>query len=111
MIEKFSAEELEQIKKELGIEKEDLRKQTILRKEISELNKVWNDKPFVKNNCVFNVIDNCLCNFQTHEWGRLKGKIGTSKMVNVDVDEYCQMFQEILEIIKKHNRKWEGENQ
>lgn len=85
-----------------------MRKQTILRKEISELNEIWKEKPFARSNCVLNVIDIALRNVNMHTFGQSKGKYGTSVKVNVDIDEYRQMFQEILEIIKKYNREWNG---
>lgn len=112
MIEKFSDEELEQIKKKLGVAKTDLRKTTVFGTEAAILNELWADKPFRDNKCVFHVIDITLCNVRKHQYGRLDGIYGTSIRVGKkDIDEYRQMFQEILGIIKKHNRKWEGDNQ
>lgn len=112
MIEKFSDEELIQIKRELGIE-HNVRKKSTLSKELLVLNELWKDKPFAKNNCVLNIIDYALCNVEERYYsGSHTKKIGTSLTVKPeDENEYRQMFQEILEIIKKHNRKWEEENQ
>lgn len=108
MIEKFTDAELEQIKKELGITKTDLRKTTVFGVEAAVLDELWAGKPFANNKCVFHIIDITLCNVIKHK-NSLKGKYGTSIRVNEkDMNEYCQMFQEILEIIKKHNRKWDA---
>lgn len=107
MIEKFSDEELRQIKKELGVPTSTA-KRTVCAKEIFELSKLWEDKQFYyissRKDFVYQIIDMTLCNF----------KNGNPRTVNGVVpdeieDEYRQMFQEILEIIKKHNRKWEGD--
>lgn len=112
MIEKFSEEELRQIKKELGISKTDMRKMNVFRAEKSMLEELWNEKPFMDSRCVFNIIDIALCNVKEHTYGISKGKYGTSVVVKEeDIDEYRQMFHKIVEIIKKHNRKWEGYRQ
>ena len=112
MIEKFSEEELKQIKKELGIEK-NVRKKSTLSKEILNLNKLWEDKEFAKDNCVLNVIDYTLCNVEKSYYSsKHEDKFRVSLTVKPeDENEYRQMFQEILEIIKKHNRKWEGDKE
>lgn len=105
MIEKFSEEELKQIKKELGIT-ESFIKPNVLRNEIASLNIAWN-KPFAKYSHVFNVIDITLSNVEK----RKNDTYAIKREINeTDIDEYKQMFQEILEIIKKHNRKWERDN-
>lgn len=110
MIEKFSDEELRQIKIELGIAKTDMRKTNVFRAEKSMLEELWNEKPFMDSRCVFNAIDIALCNVKEYTYGVSKGKYGTSVIVKEeDIGEYRQMFLEILEIIKKHNRKWEGD--
>lgn len=116
MIEKFSDEELKQIKKELGIvDAKPLAKQNVLRKELAELNEVWKDKAFSKHNCIFNIIDIALCNVEMkrrhNRFGNYEEPGVKSIIDESDINEYKQMFQEILEIIKRHNRKWEGENQ
>lgn len=116
MIEKFSDEELKQIKRELGIPEQN-NKENLLCKETTELHKLWSGKPYYSehNRLVYRIIDITLCNF--HKGVRYKQKSNeqneylTARKVikSEDEDEYRQMFQEILEIIKKHNRKWEGD--
>ena len=101
MIEKFSSEELEQILKELGVAKENA-KYTVCKDEIQELCLLWKEKGFDEHKKIFTIIDITLNNFKKHR----KGMFGCSVKPQ-DTKEYNEMFQEILEIIKKHNRKWE----
>lgn len=116
MIEKFSDEELKQIKMELGIGKKSLEKPKVLRKELIELNEIWGNKPFSKYNCICSVIDITLCNVELSERFILRKNERCTRntmrriIKEKDIDEYKQMFREIIEIIKKHNRKWEEDN-
>lgn len=107
MIEKFSDEELRQIKKELGVPTSTA-KRTVCAKEIFELSKLWEDKQFhyisSRKDFIYQIIDMTLCNFKNGNPRTVNGVVS-----NEIEDEYRQMFQEILEIIKKHNRKWEGD--
>lgn len=118
MIEKFSDEELKQILKELGIDEGNLKRAKIPKKEAlasekKEIHSVLDGKPFrpqLTFDAVIKIIDHSLNNI------RNVGKVGdrilcSPEIKREDLDEYRQMFQEIIEIIKKHNRKWEGENQ
>lgn len=102
MIEKFNDEELEQIMKELGVLKES-GKHSICKNEIKELCLIWKEKGFDEHQKIFTIIDITLNNFRKTR----KSKFGCSVKAE-DIGEYRQMFREILEIIKKHNRKWEG---
>lgn len=118
MIEKFSDEELKQIMKELGMSA-NCSKVNICEEEIIELNELWKEKPQEKSQgkyChIFAIIDIALCNFSKRtrrdRWSKEEYETyaTTSKIKQNLKDEYKQMFQEILEIIKKHNRKWEGD--
>lgn len=110
MIEKFSDEELKQIKRELGII-EKTTKVKACSKEYGELHKLFEKIPnnlFIRlESSLFNLIDIVLCNYKETQTGCYMNKFLEEK----DVKEYRQMFQEIFEIIKRHNRKWEGNNQ
>lgn len=118
MIEKFSDEELKQIMKELGVST-NTTKACICRQEIEELRKLWSQKPYNDHSIIFRLVDVALCNFEKRtKKNSVKGKPYYGKEYEVDVicrtvkqedkEEYRQMFKEIVEIIKKHNRKWEG---
>lgn len=129
MIEKFSDEELKQIMKELGIvQKDKVEKSSACAKERLELRNLWGEKVDLlsENNdvlygLIYKVADITLCNFGTRVQYRTnktnneryrKEYVGCDSAIKInDLEEYRQMFQEILEIIKKHNRKWEGGNQ
>lgn len=126
MIEKFSDEELKQIIKELGIDKNNTKafKSTVCSEEKIELCKLWGEKVSKLSETseellavVYKVIDITLCNFREKIYKRKNKSGGTyeqkyvgfdSNIKQEDIDEYRQMFQEILEIIKKHNREWNG---
>lgn len=116
MIEKFSEEELKQIKKELGISEKN-NKENIFYKETKELRELWREKPYYSehNRLIYRIIDITLCNFRKgvrykHKSNEQHEYLTARKTIKLeDEDEYRQMFQEILEIIKKHNRKWGGE--
>lgn len=51
---------------------------------------------------IFKIIDYTMNNYQSET------KLNRSVQFE-DRNEYIQMYQEILEIIKKHNREWENE--
>ena len=61
---------------------------------------------------IYKIIDITLSNFEikykNNKKGRYEGYGINLSVKKEDEEEYLQMFQEILEIIKKHNRKWEG---
>lgn len=115
MIEKFSDEELKQIMNELGLKTDGIRMESVIREEIFELEDIEHDKPQMRSQSpwgklyesVLTITSLCLNNVL-----KTSGKRNYWKCSNVisakDKDEFKQMFQEILEIIKKHNRKWEG---
>lgn len=116
MIEKFSEAELKQIMTELGIKEKGMRTEWLVAKELEELLKLFGNKPsFNTQNskgkayeCVNGIVSLTLNNImQTHKghW-RVSGTVKES-----DKEEYKQMFNEILEIIKIHNREWDGENE
>lgn len=105
MIEKFSEEELKQIKKELGISMSGTKAKTC-EKEIDELDKLWANKPTAGiHSNFFKIIDVTLCNYRYDKYNTPANK----NVKEEDKEEYSQMFREILEIIKKHNRKLEGD--
>lgn len=104
MIEKFSDEELKQIKRELGISMSGTKAKTC-EKGIDELDSLWKEKPIAGiHSNIFKIIDITLCNYRRDKYNTPANK----NVKEEDKEEYRQMFQEILEIIKKHNRKWEG---
>lgn len=105
MIEKFSDEELKQIKKELGISMSGTKAKTC-EKEIEELDKLWANKPTAGiHSNFFKIIDITLCNYQGDKYNTPANR----NVKDEDKNEYRQMFQEILEVIKNHNREWEGD--
>lgn len=113
MIEKFSDEELKQIMKELGIKEKKFQKHSVVldeRKEIKEIFKtkprftqieIAYDKAYFFINGIVSLSLNCLTKKKDGYY-----KISPS-IEKKDVEEYKQMFREILGIIKKHNREWE----
>lgn len=111
MIEKLSDEELKQIRKELlGIGSN--AKALLCRNKRAEIVKLWENKPVNDFQMIYKIIDITLSNFEikykNNKKGRYKGYGINLSVKKEDEEEYLQMFQEILEIIKKHNRKWEG---
>ncbi len=114
MIEKFSDEELKQIKKELGINTyENSEKKFICRKEITELYALWDNKPCANHQPIFGIIDNTLCNYVKKKKRKdyNNGEAwGTPLIIPKHIEkEYIEMFNEILGVIKKHNRVWESD--
>lgn len=118
MIEKFSDEELKQILKELGIDESNLKRKQIPKREAlasekKDIFSILDGKPFrpqLTFESIIKIIDHSLNNL------RNVGNVGDRILCSPDVkredlDEYRQMFREILETIKKHNRKWEEDNQ
>lgn len=112
MIEKFSEEELSQILFELGIKEKGTRTEWLVADEQRELLQIFESKPsFNTQNpkgkayeCVNGIVSLTLNNIiqtQKGHW-RISGTVKES-----DKEEFKKMFQEILEIIKKHNRGWE----
>lgn len=117
MIEKFSEEELKQIMKELGIKEKHVQKFDVVNEERNEIRNIFRDRPrfspldfpHEKAYMFINGIVSLTLNFLSE---KKDGYYKISPSVPVrDESEYKQMFQEILEIIKKHNRKWERDNQ
>lgn len=102
MIEKFSDEELKQILSELNMPTTSA-KENVCKEDIEELKILWKDKCLKSaHTAIFKVIDYSLNNYKTET------KLNRSVQFE-DKNEYRQMFHEIVEIIKKHNRKWGGE--
>lgn len=115
MIEQFNEEELRQIKKELGILERN-NKENLFYKETRELRELWKGKPYYSEHSrlIYRIVDITLCNFRKGVRYKQKSNeqreyLTACKTIKLDDEnEYRQMLQEILEIIKKHNRKWEG---
>lgn len=98
MIEKFTDEELKQILTELNFPTTSA-KESVCKEQIVELKVLWKDKGFeTAHRAIFRIIDYTLNNCQSVT------KLNRSVQFE-DRKEYGQMYQEILEIIKKHNRK------
>lgn len=114
MIEKFSDEELRQIMKELGVKDKGIRMETAILEEISELEDISSMKPEMRSQsprgkiyeCVLTIVSFSLNNLTETRKGYWRC---SNSLRKEDREEFRQMFQEILEIIKKHNRKWEGD--
>lgn len=104
MIEKFSDEELKQILSELNLPTTGA-KESVCKEEIVELKVLWKDKKLeTAHREIFKIIDYTLNNYQSVT------KLNRSVQFE-DKKEYKQMYQEILEIIKKHNRAWERDTE
>lgn len=114
MIEKFSYEELKQIMKELGIKETGIRTFDIVSNEIEKLTNIQREKPqILSNDCrgklyesVRSIVSITLNNVTKSRKGYWKSSYVVPKE---DVDEFREMYQEIIEIIEKHNRKWDGD--
>ncbi len=117
MIEKFSEEELKQIMKELGVSTNST-KYCVCKEEAEEIRHLWLGKPCNDQTFIYKLVDITLCNYETKKKKHsVKGKPYYGKEYETDViartikqedkEEYKQMFNEILQVIKKHNRKWE----
>lgn len=111
MIERISEEELKQIVSELGIKEKGMRTEWLVAKEQAELLNLFKEKPsFNTQNpkgkayeCVNGIVSLTLNNIMQTK----KGHWRVSATVNeCDKEEYKQMFNEILDIIRKHNREW-----
>lgn len=117
MIEKFSDEEIEMILSELGIKSRGIHPNDIVCKYRKELAEIYNGVPqLYGSKTAIGIVDTYIRAIISLTFKKLsKNKTGnwiTSTSVNIkDTKEYEEMYSEILEIIKKHNRKWEGENQ
>ena len=117
MIEKFSEEELRQIMKELGVKEKSSQKFDVANIERKELKELFNDMPrfapidFASDRAYsyINGIISLSLNLLTQKKDGYF-KISPSVSLN-DEKEYKNMFEEVLEIVKKHNRKWEHDNQ
>lgn len=115
MIEKFSDEELKQILSELGINgKICLKKSSVLKSNImcekrGVIIRELGQKPIDAHIYIMKIIDYALNNF---DYSFVSGKYRAKTTVNVkDISEYKEMYNEIYEIVKKHNRKWENDYQ
>lgn len=113
MIEKFSDEELKQIMKELGVKESGIRAFTVISDEANELSEIQSKKAnFLSNDFRGKLYESVRSITAITLNNVVKSKKGYWKCSHViskeDEAEYKQMFQEILEIIKKHNREWNG---
>lgn len=119
MIEKFSDEELEQIKRELGLYDKRV-KLNNNEKHIDEIKDILGEKPFSNyvmyegyNNifwCIAFIVSCSMNNFSRRKYKNNKiGNWTVKQTIPIEQEEeYHKMFSEIIEIMKKHNRKWEG---
>lgn len=113
MIEKFTDEEIKQILKELGIKEKKSSKNSVCGQHEEELKLLWCDKRnYLINSSVnvmesvFKVCDITLCNFtKDKRTGRVRFKGEIDSEIE---EEYSEMYAEIVEIIKKHNKKFKG---
>lgn len=129
MIEKYNEEQIRQILSELGISEKQYtriiekvkneRTEQLLSKQISELETLLAGKPKLKSSCSKGKVYECINTIISMTINnvvrvRYDGKSKYWKVsgsVNFDdKDEFKEMFNEILEIIKKHNRQWESDN-
>lgn len=124
MIEKFSAEELREIMKDLGIPKPKQKgiicakehkwfRNYVLKKVDSTGTKANTITCRIEtDNCIFKIIDLALSNFEikTREYnGEEYTETRFARHIPQELeDEYKEMYREIIDIIKKHDRPWEG---
>lgn len=77
-----------------------------------ELNRIWKGKPYRSqhNSLIFKIIDitlNNFCNGKRTNGNKTHRYLAFRKTVNLkDKNEYKEMYLEILEVIRKHNRDW-----
>lgn len=129
MIENFSNEQIEQFLKELGISQRQYEKiindvsnnrtEEFLKEQITELIKLFEEKPKLRTvnrrgkayECIITLIAITLNNLtkvtrhgeeEPTEYWKASNSIKFQ-----DKEEYKQMFREIMDVVKKHNRKWE----
>ena len=109
MIEKFTKEELAQIRSELDTLPKAVQKRTISHDSFNELAKLcaMNRKEYdgiyffdIEDN-IFSVIDHAMCNYEKNP--KREGKYRRRVAVPPElVDEYKEFVGEITELIKKH---------
>ncbi len=112
MIEKFTPEELEQICKELGIKHNPnrIKLNTIDIDEKDRLLELVKEKPFkfCTQNINGKVYESCVTLISFALNNVVKTRNGYVKAVDTldrrDVDEYKEMFGELISVIEKHNR-------
>lgn len=115
MIEKFSDEEINTILSELGIKNKGIKPNDIVCKYRKELREMYKGIPLLYGSKVsIDIVDTYIRAIIALTFKKLsKNKVGnwiTSTSISAkDVKEYEDMYSEIIEIIKKHNRKWEGD--
>ena len=106
MIEKFSKEELEQIKRELGIS-DNKRKTIVCAEQNRGLKEIWGER---KRDClkvcrgqdyIYKIIDITLSNIYKTNGGNYKFEHILTPSI---IPEYVEMYNEILDLIKKHNK-------
>lgn len=126
MIEKFSKEELEIIKRELGIVGEvAVNKGFVCSKSKKELEDIWTkkyyeiskDKSEVER-YIYSIIDMALCNFKTKTMNRKlrnggiceKTYLMFNERIKSDlVEDYEKMHSDIVDVIKKYDKEYKNE--
>ena len=125
MIEKFSKEELETIKRELGIVGEvAVNKGFVCSKSKKELEDIWakkyheisKDKSEVER-YIYSIIDMALCNFRTKTMNRKfvggtyeKTYLMFNERIDSDlVEDYEKMHSDIVDVIKKYDKEYKNE--
>ena len=111
MIEKFTKEELEQIKKELKAEPKGIQKRTLLAKEIHETVQHYKTRAEYKGiyfreleDAIFLICDHALCNYglNPNRGGCYRREIYIKPELG---DEYYEMAKELFEIVNKHYKE------
>ena len=121
MIEKFTEEELEIIKRELKELPKDKAKRDYCEKEIERLHRAYpNEKvsgarhPYELTKTIFSIIDDFMGNFSKAIDNGRKYKSTYTRAIYIPkefADEYRQCFGEIVDVLAKHAKKFEGENE
>lgn len=113
MIEKFSEDELCVIMSELGIKNS--KPNYIVGKYRKELSEICKGMPLMYKSeyagdkletCIKTIIAIATKNITKNKKGNW---IASTSVKAMDKKEYEEMYLEILEIIKKHNREWEAD--
>ena len=125
MIEKFSKEEVEIIKREFGIVGEvEVNKGFVCFKSKKELEDIWakkyheisKDKSEVER-YIYSIIDMALCNFRTKTINRRfidgnheKTYLMFNEKIDSDlIDDYEKMHSDIVGVIKKYDKEYKNE--
>ena len=117
MIEKFTKEEIEVLKKELAEMPKDIQKRTLCHEAFMRLHKTFKKRPnydgvyhYEMTDAMLCVIDNSLANYELRP--RNNNKYRRAVFVNKELaDEYLEMANELVDVVIKHcHERMKGDN-